>query len=233
MHSVFKKYVEDFLAIILQDDIFNKYEFVILLENVLQSMAYIRTTLTLVSEFVDGLEEGAVKELKETAARFSEVFSEATLEADDTAENIVLEFVRSQRKSFAAYAENGKLISPSRSQEEEGDEEDSISEEYLFSYVNGLLKFLHDHLDSSSDLDSQKFHRMLDSHILSLLTDVLSENYDVLKEKKKGKSGNPESFRQIVGAVPELIEFRRNLSLEPSNVRKLSFSICPSLFILL
>ena len=42
MHRVFKSYVEDFLVIILQDEIFNKYEFVIIMQNVLQSMRYLK-----------------------------------------------------------------------------------------------------------------------------------------------------------------------------------------------
>ena len=57
MHSVFKSYVRSFLDIILSDDIFNRYEFVILLENVLQSMQYLRNTLKMVSQYMEELEE--------------------------------------------------------------------------------------------------------------------------------------------------------------------------------
>ena len=48
MHRVFKNYVEHFLSIILQDEIFNKYEFVIIMQNVLQSMQYLKESSRLV-----------------------------------------------------------------------------------------------------------------------------------------------------------------------------------------
>ena len=203
MHKLFIKYVDDFLHIIMLDDVFNQYEFVIIMLNVLGGMTYLKKTQEMVNEYMEILSSSYSKALNQIIKQSNEEIGSASLEADERAEQLVMEFCNSQVKAIDKFVKADKLTGGVH----------EFAQTHLLPWLNNLFRFLNEHLEFEAS--QTHFKRMVHSEMFTLCEKRIHEHFKTLLQKRKKETSG---FAQIIAALPDLNNFRKEMHLEPSQI---------------
>ncbi len=218
---MFKNFVRDFLSIATADNYFDRQELVILVVSINQTTDYLREASGAIHKVVEdakvkkgGEGDNHSPSLRPRVQAFSEVFAEATLEADDSVEEVLETFCQSQRSEKIRMLVKQGSISLNNDivgGEEENDEDEDDSEDtHLLQYLDHTLKILYRNLE--------------EKHFLLVLQKLMvaaeEEMKQAFKEAQKlyAKKKSPEVFNSLVEGIPQFIQFRKNLSLPSSDL---------------
>lgn len=205
MHGVFQEYVKSYMDIVLADQKFEKHELVIVLHNVVEGMEYLHFFLNTISVRITNAKDSEkLEDVQAELMKMSEVFSQASIEADDQVEDIVIKFCEFQRQIFKYFFEQGVLIGSNF--EDIGDDEDT-----LLSHINSLLEFLFKHIES------EKYRSLLKREIFGVLDEELELMFNKANDRYE-KTKKPEEFEKVASVLPFVIQFRRNMGMTDGDV---------------
>ena len=133
--------------------------------------------------------------LKEDLAAFTETFTNAVGEADDRAEDIVVNFCQSQKKEIRARM---RISSRDDGKEEEG----------VLEFLDSLLRFVN---VSLSGQDAAKYIELLNRRMFDSLDEVLKEEYNNASAAYSRKK-DPSAFEPLLSVLADSFEFRKTIS---------------------
>ncbi len=207
LEALFKFFVKSFHDIVMEDEDFDRVELVIILNSISHSSRYMKDMFANMNQFLlecHGEPDRKEPAVKEKIQEFTKICDECGSIANAYSEDFVKEFCKGEKRNVKKYVAENNIF----------DEENPDT--CFLGYLNLLLAFFHEHLDMSSEEQTQRFNRMIQNGLFSLVADEIEEYYHSTTHKVLLKLDFKN--RQMFEAIDEIVKFRNRLGL-PQDVR--------------